>query len=629
MPRRALRYSLLCLAALLPCQPACATESAGSTQAQAAEKHHPFFRDALFPAWSLMTPRQALTDLEDAIREADERLAAIAAVTPEQATFDNTFLAYEQAEENLRQLQGYMRHLSNVASTPQIQQAVTAISARTSAHGATRQQTEQIKQALLQAANAPWVHSLSPAKQLFIRRIIQKLETEGQTLTSEQRLRRAAISMELHQLSRQFSENIRKGTAGWHLIIPSPEELHGMPATWMNRAAQAADQAGHPHAWLVTAQTAHDVLRLCTVESTRRRCWYGAMATGTAHACDNEPVLYRILQLRLEAATILGYKNHAELKAQGRMVRSAEHALAIIDDLLAKSKPAWDAYVKSEMERFSRAAGHALTTVNPWDVAYYNTIAPPANVGFDYNKLRPYLQAENCIQSMMAIWSKLLHLRFEERPTMYLKPGASCPPGVVEVWHPSVRLFAVYDEATGAHLGSFYLDLYPRHGKSGPAWCMPLRQGNPATGDCPAEPHLAVLVANITPPQKGAPHLLSHLDLQTLHHEFGHLMHHLLPHGELRSQGSMGVEHDFLEVPSQLQENWIIKNLDKLNGHICIGADVIIQGMLDRYLQQVQRESHSKIYNRYVDWKTKMLEGFQMRTFRSNYEQYMKQKGQG
>lgn len=82
-------------------------------------------------------------------------------------------------------------------------------------------------------------------------------------------------------------------------------------------------------------------------------------------------------------------------------------------------------------------------------------------------------------------------------------------------------------------------------------------------------------------------------------------------------------------IEPQLQENWIIKNLDKLNGHICIGADVIIQGMLDRYLQQVQRESHSKIYNRYVDWKTKMLEGFQMRTFRSNYEQYMKQKGQG
>ncbi len=553
---RALRYSLLSVVALLGHLPGHADVSAPA-QAPAPAPQHPFFRTSLYPAWSRMTPQQALIDLEAAIREADERLNTLAAVTPERATFDNTFLAYEQAEENLRQLQGYMRHLSNVTASPAIQQAVTAISARTSAHNAKRKNTEQIKQVLMQAAKAPWVQELSPAKQLFIRRIISKFETEGRSLTLAQRQRRAAITMELHHLTSQFTENIRQGAGSWQLVIHTQSELHGMPQHWLQQAARAAAQAGYANAWLITPATAHDVLRLCTVEDTRRRCWPGTVATGTRHASDNEPVLHRILELRHEAATMLGYPNHAEMKAHGRMVKDAKHALSIIDDLLAKSKPAWDAYVAAEMKRFSQAAGKPLSTINPWDVAYYNHILPPEQKGFDYSKLTPYLQAENCIQGMMAIWGKLLGLRFEERSTTCLKPGHKPTGNGIEVWHPSVRFFNVYDTATGVLLGGFYLDLYPRQGKGGPAWCMPLRQGNPATADCPAEPHLAVLLANITPPQAGTPHLLSHYDLHTLHHEFGHLMHHLLPHGELRSQGSLGVEQDFLEVPSQLQENWI------------------------------------------------------------------------
>ncbi|MDO5470660.1 MAG: M3 family metallopeptidase [Akkermansia sp.] len=548
----------LVLAFLLPCAALTGrAEQAGHSQESAVyTPAHPFFRTALYPAWSKMTPQQALIDLERAIAEADARLEAIAALAPEQATFENTFLAYEQAEENIRQLMAYLRHLANMGVNPALQKCMTDVSARTAAHGATRRYTEQVKQVLLEAAKAPWVSKLCPAKQRFVQKITEKFDSEAATLTPEQRKRRAEISMELMQLARQFSDNIRKGANTWQCIITDPAQLHGMPEKWMQRAAQAAERAGHPGAWLVTAATAHDVLRQCTVEATRRQCWPATVATATALAADNEPILYRILELRHETATMLGHKNYAEMKVHGRMVRNAEHALSIIDDLLHKSKPAWDAHVAAEMERFSRAAGRKLATINPWDVAYYNSILPPNQKGFDYSKITPYLQAEKCITGLMNLWADLLNIRFTELPTVCLKNSETCPADKVEVWHPSVRFYTVHDAATNAHLGSFYLDLYPRRGKGGPAWCMPLRQGNPATNNRPAEPHLAVLVANVTPPAKGRPHLLAHHELYTLHHEFGHLMHHILARGAMRTQGSMGTEQDFLEVPSQLQENW-------------------------------------------------------------------------
>lgn len=550
-----MKFRFLPLLALIVCSPVAVYGTTSEPPAAAvSETVHPFFRTDLYPAWSKMTAAQLHRDREAAMAETTARLAAIAAITPEQATFENTFLAFSEADENMRQLLGYVRHLSNMGVKPELQAATPPIPVDKTDRADT---ADKVKAVLLQAAKAPWVNELSPAKKLLIQRIAKSFERESGRDLQARADRIGELNRRIAAQSRQFVKNVEHGAGNWQLIITNSMELHGMSEKWMKHAAAAAEKAGHTGSWLVTAGTAHDVLRYCTVEATRRRCWYGTIATATAQAADNEPVIHSILEQRHELATLRGYKHYADMKTQGRMVRDAEHAMAIIDDLLNKSKPAWDAHVAAEMERFSKAAGQQLTTINPWDEAYFNTIEPPVHRGFDYGQLTPYLQAEKCISGMMNIWAGLLNLRFAELPVVCLKEGETCPEGHREVWHPSVRLFTVHDGTTGAHLGSFYLDLYPRAGKGGPAWCMPLRQGNPATADQPAEPHLAVLVANITPPPaEGKPHLLHHSDLYTIFHEFGHLMHHLLPHGELRSQGSMGVEQDFLEVPSQLQENW-------------------------------------------------------------------------
>lgn len=543
-------------ATLLP-----AATSSHPTPAAIAAAPHPFFCDEVYPAWTRMTPRQAVTDIRAALAESKERLQTLLSVTPEEATFENTFLAWEAAEEHLRQVQSCMYHLTNSAGTPELQQAMGHIIREVAESQANRPELPRIWQLLNTAASAPWVQELSPAKQRYIRKVLLELQMAGAGLPPEQLARKAAIEQELKYLGFQFNENIQSEDSDWQLLITDPAELAGMPERWMKQAAEAAAARGlataDTPAWLITPHNAAAVLSRCTVPETRRCCWPGTCTTATAQGKDNEPVIYRIMELRHELATLLGFRHFADMQAATRMTGSAEKALAFVDDMLQKSKPAYDAWTAAQMERFSKAAGRPLSTLNPWDERILSRHLPAQKSGFDASVLTPYFEAENVIQGMLKLWAGLLGVTYTELPTACPAENTPCPADKVEVWHPEVRCFAVHDTATGTHLGSFYMDLYPRKGKRGMAWSMPLRAGKPNPDGSVGEPNLATLQANLTSPRPGQPHLFNHGDLYVLFHEFGHISHMILGHGEVRSQAAIGVEHDFIETPSQLQESWI------------------------------------------------------------------------
>lgn len=553
------------LPALLSLAPLAAANQHAAEQpvAQATQEDHPFFRTELYPAWSKMTPQQALTDVRAGIDQAYERLAAIAAVTPETATFENTFLAWYEAGENMKQAMNYVYHLHIALGKKEMQHMMETLMQETTAYNAEGLHGARIAQVLREAAQAPWVKQLSPAKQRFVQQSLDVMRDSGLFLAPEQQMRKAQIEQELAQLGFRFSQYVKTGPFMWELVITDPAQLEGMPERWMQNAAAAAQQRGYATpdkpAWLINMSTspANAVLRFCKVAETRRKCWLGTTSAGTARTLDTEPIIHRILELRHELATLLGYKNFADKEAAHRMMGNGEKALAFVDSLLAASKPAWDAYVAGEMKRYSQASGKELTAVAPWDTAYLNRHLPPKRNAFNVNAITPYLQADKVIPGLMNIWAGLLNLHYEEIPTVCLKPGESCPAGHVEVWYPGVRCFAVKDAATGTHLGSFYMDLYLRPGKRGQAWCMPLRDGTPATDGSVGEPHLAALMANLTPPVPGKPHLFNHGELYMLFHEFGHMMHMMLGHGEIRPHCTAEVERDFVEMPSHLQENWI------------------------------------------------------------------------
>ncbi len=529
----------------------------------AAETPHPFHRTDLYPAWSRMTPEQALADVRAAIAQARERLEALAAVTPETANFHNTFLAWYEAGENMKQAMNYVYHLHISLGDKDMQHMMDTLMQETTTYSAEGLHAPRIVQVLQAAAAAPWVQELSPAKQRFVQQTLNRMQDSGLSLPVEKQIRKAQLEQELSRLGFRFSQYVKMGPQLWELVITDPAELAGMPEKWMQNAAAAARQRGmatpEQPAWLInlTTSPAEAVLRYCTVAETRRKCWLGTTAAGTPRALDTEPLIHRILELRHELATLLGYKNFADKEAAHRMMGSGEKALEFVDNLLAATKPAWDAYVAAELQRYSQACGRQLTAVAPWDTAYLNRHLPPARSAFNANAITPYLQVEKVIPGLLDMWAGLLSLRFEELPTACLKPGETCPAGHVEVWYPGVRCFAVKDASSGTHLGSFYMDLYPRPGKRGQAWCMPLRDGTPAADGSVGEPHLAALMANLTPPIPGRPHLLHHGELYMLHHEFGHMMHMMLGHGEIRPHCTAEVERDFVEMPSHLQESWI------------------------------------------------------------------------
>ena len=526
--------------------------------AVAEQQEHPFFRTAQYPAWSQMTPEQALTDTRAAILEARAQLEAIAAVTPETATFDNTFLAWYCAGENLKQVSNYVFHLHTALGNPEMQRMMSQIMTESSAYKAEGLHADRIAQVLYEAASAPWVAELSPARQRFVQQTIQSMRDSGLLLPPDKQARKAAIEKELSQLSFRFNAYVQNAPHVWQLHITDPALLEGMPQAWMQMAEGLAKKEGE-NGWTVNLTTvpAAPVLRYCKVEETRRQCWLGTTGAGTKYALDTEPLIKKILELRHELANLLGYANYADMQAARRMMGTGQKALDFINDMLERSKPAWDAYVAAELKRYSQASGKELTAVNPWDTAYLNRMLPPQRDAFNVNVINPYLQADKVVEGLLKIWAQVLSLHIQELPTACLKPGETAPPGVVETWHPDVRCFAVKDAATGEHRGSFYMDIIARPRKRPQAWCLPLRDGNPKDDGSLGEPHLAALMANLTPPRPGQPHLFNHSDIYMLFHEFGHMMHMMLGHGELRALCTAEIERDFTEMPSQLQESWI------------------------------------------------------------------------
>lgn len=566
-----MKTAKLLLAALLACAPVQAAAGSAPVPAQA---QLPFFRGDGYPAWSQMTPEKAVAATQAAVMESEQRLAAIAALRPAEYTFENTFLACYKADENLRQVQGYLYHLSNAVASPAWQQALGRVQSLVAMHKGGSHAAEQVWATLQAAAQAPFMQELSNEQQLFVQRMLTDLRHRGLELPRDKRAELAAIELKLRQLGARFSSNTQAAAKRWRLVITDRGALQGMPEPWLKQAAAAALAQGlgteQQPAWLITPATAGDVVRCCRVEETRRRCWLCATSVGTAvSGADNEPIIARTMELRHQLATLLGYRHYADMMAADRMMGNGERALAFVDDLLARSKPAWDAYVAEKLKRHSRLHGSKLTAIAPWNEAYVDAMLPPRQHHSHAAAITPYLPAEHVIRELMKLWGDILGLHFEQLPTACLPPGTPCPAGTVETWHPSVQCFAVYDTASHRHLGSFYTDLYPRPGKRSQAWSMPLQFGE---GDAP---HLVALMANLSPPPADAdrPHLLTHADLYLLAHEFGHVLHLLLAHPELRAQGAMGAERDFLEFPSHLVESWIWEPaaLARLTRHYATG----------------------------------------------------------
>ncbi len=523
---------------------------------------HPYFQDKPYPAWSQMTAEQGLADTRVGVQKARERIAAICRIQPQEATFENTFLALSLAADELSQTQGYMHHLSSVMDNEELRAAQEELIPELTAFDAEVTANPQLWAVIKSAAAQPWVKELTPAQQRFVQQTVDGFVDGGADLPADKKARKAEIEQELSQLTLQFAKNVLDSTNAWKLLIVDKEKLAGMSEDWMSKARAEAEARGFGSeenpCWMVTLdyESIGSVLRDCEVEETRKMCWEGQNTVGAIGEWDNEPIVARVMELRRELAELLGFGSYADLTTHRRMVGGGENAMNFIDGMAEKVLPAFRAEVQQVLDFISEQEGRHVRFIDPWSRRYYLKKMSEKMYNFDAEELRPYHKADNVINGMFAIYSHLLGVSFSEVPSICLEKGSPCPEGYVEVWHHDVKVFKVTDAKSGAHLGTFYVDLFPRASKRAGAWVMPLRYGAAGKDGASHEPHLAALVGNLTTPTEDKPALFSHYDVQTLFHEFGHMMHCMLGDTELQAHCGTSVAWDFVELPSQLFENW-------------------------------------------------------------------------
>ncbi|HEX2100058.1 MAG TPA: M3 family metallopeptidase, partial [Candidatus Synoicihabitans sp.] len=245
-----------------------------------------------------------------------------------------------------------------------------------------------------------------------------------------------------------------------------------------------------------------------------------------------------------EEARLLGRPHFADHVLQRRMAKTGARALEFIEDMQRRAAAAFARECRELEEYKARCTGQPIQRLKAWEVSYWAEKLRRERYAFDDEALRPYLPMDRVIPGLFELARRVFSLRIVERPA-----------GAVEVWHPEVKFYDLFHAESGRHLGSFYADWHPRESKRGGAWMGYLITGGPGA-DGSRRPHLGYICGNLTPPAAGRPALLTHREVETIFHEFGHLLHHLLGEVEVKSLNGVNVAWDFVELPSQIMENW-------------------------------------------------------------------------
>ncbi|WP_300811421.1 M3 family metallopeptidase, partial [uncultured Akkermansia sp.] len=291
-------------------------------------------------------------------------------------------------------------------------------------------------------------------------------------------------------------------------------------------------------------------------EECRKDLWehHQSLATG---ACDTEPVIREILSLRCEKAHLCGYKAYPDYALRESMAGNGEHAMKFVNELLDKIRPSFFREMETLRRLKARRTGQEKARLNPWDVAYYANLQAEERFRLDQEELRRYFPLPRVLDGLFSLAERLYGIRVAEVPARQALSGipADKSAGAVEVWHPDVRFFTI-DDGNGNRLGSFYLDLFSRNNKRAGAWMNTLDTGSPSTPETPGKPRLGMVCLNIHPPAAGHAVTLTHREVRTLFHEFGHLLHLMFTRVAISSLAGTSVPRDFVEVPSQFMENW-------------------------------------------------------------------------
>jgi len=474
--------------------------------------------------------------LDDTRRELDRLTSERAA-----RTFENTMERLDSLTERLDYAVGIVRHLEAVATTPELRAAYNAVQPVVSEFHSSLPLNEALWRAVQAYANTEDARELNGTRRRFLEKTIDNFRRHGALLNAADKARIAEIDVELSKLTMRFAENVLDSTNEFDLVLRDEARLAGLPesAVAMARASAASKGLAEP-SWRFTLQAPSYIALMTYLDDAniRRQVYEAYVNRAVQGKHDNRPVLQRILELRRDKARLLGYGDFADLVLEDRMAHTGERAQTFLAELKAKTGDHFNKE-NAELQAFAERAELA-----PWDIAYYAEKQRAALYDFDEEALRPYFPLDRVVAGMFDIVERLYGIRVVE------KQG-------VAVWDPEVKYYEIHDPTRAPNhplIGAFYADWYPRENKRGGAWMDAFITG--IAHENRLEPHAGLICGNLTPPVGEMPSLLTHREVQTIFHEFGHLLHHCLSQVEVRSLAGANVAWDFVELPSQIMENW-------------------------------------------------------------------------
>ena len=479
---------------------------------------------------------------EGMLRGMEEQKAEIEAIVnnPETPTFENTIAALDQCGETLRKVRSTFSPLSSSNSTEEIRALQKEMSPISSAHSDDINLNPKLFARVKAVYEQKDSLTLTAEEKTVLENTYKRFVNSGAELSDADKEKLRALNQELSMLQLTFSQNLQHETNNTFVVANSLEELKGLPQANIDAAAKMAADNGQQGKWMFNMQrpSCNPVLQYCENRELREKVYKAYYNRGNQdNEYDNKAISAKIVALRLEKAKLMGYNNYAEMALEDRMAKTPEAVYNLLDQV-------WEPAVKKAKEEIAdiraeiRKEGKSFEPEG-WDYMYYQDKAKQAKYAVDEQEIRSYLEINNVMQGIFHVAGKLYGITFKEITAE------------VPSYEPTAKAYEVIDR-DGTLLAIFYSDNFPRDGKNAGAWCTSFR-GQSYEGEERVIP-IVINCCNMTAPTGDGPALQSIDNVETMFHEFGHALHSFMR--DVRYNGASGVERDFVELPSQINEHW-------------------------------------------------------------------------
>lgn len=534
---------------------------------------NPLLRDSDLTDFPALKPREVPPVLEQLLTSNRDAIEVLLDNLP-QSSWQSLALPLEELDDRLEKAWSPVSHLNGVTNTPEWRQAYETVLPKLTEYATRLGQNRRLYEAYRALAEGPDYSALDIARRKVVDNALRDFRLSGVALEGEQKERFGEVKQRLADLGTRFANHVLDATQGWHKRVTDAAQLRGVPETALQTYRQAAQARGQ-EGYVITldAPSYLPIMQYADDRELRRELYtaYNTRASDQgpqAGLWDNSPLMDEILALRHELARLLGFANFAELSLAAKMAENTTQVVQFLEDLALRTRPMAEREYRELREFADQELG--LAELQAWDVPYASEKLRQARYALSQEELRPYFPAQKVIDGLFAVVDRLFGVQF------VAEPG-------VPVWHPDVQVFQVLRD--GELIARCYLDLYARAGKRGGAW-MDNGRSRRKKADGSLQLPVAFLTCNFTPPTLERPSLLTHSEVTTLFHEFGHGLHHMLTRIDTAPvAGINGVAWDAVELPSQFLENWCWEPaaIPLISGHYQTGAP-LPTALLDKML---------------------------------------------